>query len=92
MASHGSEISFVFGDPQSTPGNEALSAKIQQAWADFAKNPSAGPGWEQYVPGTKSLADLGGEGDRTSITLVDPAVVDSRCSVFWEAYDPARFS
>ncbi|KAH6634712.1 Alpha/Beta hydrolase protein [Chaetomium sp. MPI-SDFR-AT-0129] len=92
LASHGSEISFVFGDPQSTPGNEALSAKIQKAWADFAKDPSAGPGWEQYVTGTKSLADLGGEGDRKSITLVDPEAVDSRCSVFWQAYDPARFS
>ncbi|KAK3291570.1 Carboxylesterase [Chaetomium fimeti] len=90
LASHGSEISFVFGDPQSTPANQELSAKIQGAWADFAKDPSSGPGWTKYSPTTPSLGDLGGEGDRASITVIDPAVVDSRCSVFWDAYDPSR--
>ena len=90
LASHGSEIGFVFGSPQNTPENRALSAKIQGAWADFAKNPSSGPGWTKYTPDTPSLADLGGEGDRASITVIDPMVVDSRCSVFWDAYDPSR--
>ncbi|KAH6617503.1 Alpha/Beta hydrolase protein, partial [Chaetomium tenue] len=90
LASHGSEIGFVFGSPQSTPANQALGAKIQGAWAGFAKNPSSGPGWVKYTPDTPSLADLGGEGDRASITVIDPVVVDSRCSVFWDAYDPSR--
>ncbi|KAL2194978.1 Alpha/Beta hydrolase protein [Corynascus similis CBS 632.67] len=90
LASHGSEISFVFGDSQDTPANKVLSKKIQAAWADFAKNPSSGPGWPTYSPSEPSLANLGGEGARDSITMIDPDVVDWRCGVFWDAYDPNR--
>lgn len=89
-AAHGSEISFVFGDPQTGATNQALAAKIQAAWASFARNPTVGPGWTRYIPTTQSLADLGGEGSRDSITMIEPAVVDSRCNVFWDAYDPSR--
>lgn len=89
-ASHGSEVGFVFGTPQSSAANQALSAKIQAAWASFAKDPASGPGWSKYEPTSRSLANLGGEGNRDSITMVSPDVVNSRCSVFWDAYDPNR--
>ena len=89
-ASHGSEISFVFGEPQTSAANQALSAKIQAAWAGFAKDPASGPGWPRYAPTSSSRADVGGEGNRVAITMISPDVVDSRCSVFWDAYDPNR--
>ena len=84
-------MGFVFGSQaQSTAANQQLSRKMQTAWASFAKNPAAGPGWVRYGSTPLSLANLGGEGDRDSITLVNPQVVDSRCSVFSDAYDPNR--
>lgn len=49
-AYHSSEISLIFGTfpiKGTTPGQRVLSAKMQKAWADFAKNPTAGPGWDQ---------------------------------------------
>lgn len=47
-AYHSSEIPLVFGTfPMSSasPSQQRLSAKMQRAWADFAKDPSKGPGW-----------------------------------------------
>jgi len=91
LAGHGSDVGFVFGSSQSTATNQRLSRKIQGAWASFAKNPAAGPGWVNYGgSSTKTLGNLGGEGDRESITLSDPQVVDSRCYVWTDAYDPNR--
>ncbi len=92
LAGHGSDVGFVFGSQaQSTTANQQLSYKVQTAWASFAKNPTAGPGWPRYSRSTPlSLADLGGQGARDSITMIDPQVVDSRCSVFSDAYDPNR--
>ena len=91
MAGHGSDVGFVFGSQaQSTTANQQLSYKVQTAWASFAKNPAAGPGWPRYRSTLLSLADLGGQGARDSITMIDPQVVDSRCSVFSDAYDPTR--
>ncbi|KAK0648636.1 Alpha/Beta hydrolase protein [Cercophora newfieldiana] len=91
LAGHGSDVGFVFGSSQSTDANRILSRRIQGAWASFAKNPTAGPGWVRYGgSSTKTLGNLGGEGDRKSITLSDPQVVDFRCPVWTDAYDPNR--
>lgn len=90
LAGHGSDVGFVFGEKQSSDANRILSRKIQAAWASFAKDPAAGPGWIKYGSATNSLGNLGGEGDRKSITVTDPAVVDSRCHVWADAYDPNR--
>jgi carboxylesterase type B len=93
LASHGSEIPFVFGGSQSGAANQVLAQRIQTAWANFAKDPTSGPSpgsWPEYSPTTQSLANLGGEGGRDAITLMDPNVVDERCGVFWDAYDPGR--
>ncbi|KAK3313371.1 Alpha/Beta hydrolase protein [Apodospora peruviana] len=91
-AGHGSDVNFVFGSGLSTmtTANQRLSRKMQTAWASFAKNPAAGPGWPKYGSESLSLANLGGEGARDSITMADPGVVDSRCWVFSDAYDPDR--
>lgn len=90
LAGHGSDVGFVFGSPQSSEANQILSRRIQRAWASFAKNPADGPGWIRYGSAAESLGNLGGEGDRMSITLTDPQVVDSRCHVWADAYDPNR--
>jgi hypothetical protein len=84
-ASHGGEMSYVFG---SQTGE--LGTKIHQAWVDFAKNPSEGPGWARMGTSEKDVADFGGEGDRKSITMIKRDVMDSRCPVFYDAYDPDR--
>ncbi|KAK0612073.1 Alpha/Beta hydrolase protein [Immersiella caudata] len=89
-AGHGSDVGFLFGSSQSNDVHTILSRRIQGAWASFAKNPQAGPGWAKYGSAPKSLGNLGGEGDRKSITLSDPQVVDSRCHVWTDAYDPDR--
>ncbi|KAF2432620.1 alpha/beta-hydrolase, partial [Tothia fuscella] len=54
-AYHASEIELIFGTygtlptavsaRASTTEEVALSAAMQKAWAQFAKNPAAGPGW-----------------------------------------------
>ncbi|KAK1757059.1 Alpha/Beta hydrolase protein [Echria macrotheca] len=91
LAGHGTDVNFVFGSQaQSTKANQQLSRAMQTAWASFAKNPTAGPGWAKYSSTGATLADLGGQGTRDGITLVDPQVVDARCPVFWDAYDPNR--
>jgi carboxylesterase type B len=48
---HSSEIPLVFGTyPRVNDTKEEiqLSRFMQHAWACFAKNPTAGPGWKLY--------------------------------------------
>lgn len=90
LASHGSDVGFLFGTTQSTEANQRLSRKMQEAWGAFARNPAAGPGWPKYGSSKASVANIGGEGSRDSITMIDPIVVDSRCPVFTDVYDPNK--
>jgi carboxylesterase type B len=87
---HGSEGTFISGGTQSSPANAALSKKMQKAWADFAKGPAKGPGWAPLGSGDQDLADLGGEGARDGITMIQKEVMDKRCPLFYDAYDPDR--
>jgi hypothetical protein len=77
-----SELSFVWGTPQRDLDNAELSRKIQKASADFAKDPSKGPGWSAYGSGEKDLANLGDKGDQKSITTIkrDARSLDVLCS------------
>ncbi|KAJ8119073.1 hypothetical protein OPT61_g59 [Boeremia exigua] len=53
-AYHASEIPLVFGTypkPNTTTQEFALAAFMKGAWARFAKNPSAGPGWNPVGTG-----------------------------------------
>lgn len=53
-AYHASEIPIVFSTyprPGTTTQQYALSQTMRRAWADFAKNPAYGPGWNQAGTG-----------------------------------------
>ena len=63
---------------------------MQGAWAGFAKNPAAGPGWNAV--GTFEGVDLGALGSNGSagVTVIDPGqVVDAKCKVFAPLYGVA---
>lgn len=83
-AYHSSEIRTVFGtfpEEGATKGQKDLSAMMQKAWADFAKNPQRGPGWDQEPK--MGLFRLGGsEETRGVLKTVDPGDVDARCALF----------
>lgn len=83
---HSSEIALVFGTynvSTATPQEIALSAYMQKAWADFAKNPEAGPGWDSV---DKSAAALGSDGSANATNFDPRETVDSRCNAFMQAY------
>ncbi|KAL8792142.1 MAG: hypothetical protein Q9195_005238 [Heterodermia aff. obscurata] len=92
---HSSEIRIVFGTysfpPYSTIAvtaqEYALSQYMQGAWAQFAKNPVLGPGWNRL--GTFDGLDLGalGANGSSGVTLIPQAEVDARCELFKPIYD-----
>jgi hypothetical protein len=54
---HASEIPIIFRtypDQNTTTQQHALSTFMQGAWARFAKNPLAGPGWNQVGTGREA--------------------------------------
>jgi len=85
---HSSEIPEVFGTYNRTGASAqqiALSAYMQSAWADFAKNPSQGPGWPKWESTVKDLGDIGGDGTDGEFDI-DPATVDGRCAIYAPVY------
>ena len=86
---HSSEISIVFGTYPTTgtiAQEFALSQFMQGAWAQFAKNPALGPGWNQL--GIYEGLDLGalGTDGSSGVTLIPQAEVDFRCGLFSPIY------
>jgi carboxylesterase type B len=92
---HASEIGIVFRTYPSlnlTAQEYALANYMQGAWAQFAKNPLGGPGWNAVGTGSdyfggaegEDLGALGDVGDvRTGgVTIIPQSVVDNRCSLF----------
>ncbi|OAX83470.1 hypothetical protein ACJ72_02172 [Emergomyces africanus] len=69
-----------------------VSKGRQEAWANFAKHPSKGPGWEN-VPRLGVFGDcarLGaGEEGREVLATISAKSVDQKCTVWWELYDSA---
>ena len=63
---HTSEIDLVFGtyprDNQTTSQQVELSRFMQRSWADFAKDPSSGPGWSSVNDTAHGLEVLGANG------------------------------
>lgn len=52
---------------------------MSKAWADFAKNPSQGPGWDGFGTGSVGvLGDIGNE-KGTGVTVVGAEVIDGNC-------------
>ncbi|KAL3440160.1 Carboxylesterase [Aspergillus insuetus] len=89
-AYHSSEIGLVFGTYRqqgATTFQGEMSRFMQKAWADFAKDPAAGPGWGG-VTDVGVLGGLGGDGVETVVT-VGQEVVDGRCAFFDELYAAA---
>ena len=64
---------------------------MQTAWANFAKDPIAGPGWASYKDGKTrgvnmvGLAALGaGDGSGSRVTMIPEYAVDYRCPLYSE--------
>lgn len=90
---HASEIPLVFGNlpmgsntPAPTTEEMQLSNMMQQAWADFAKNPDEGPGWAAVDGNSEEsmLGVIGGPENTTGVTEMQVNMVDKRCQLFAE--------
>jgi carboxylesterase 2 len=94
-AYHSSEIAQVFGTYTKltsssggpTSDQAKLSLYMQTTWANFAKNPSTGPGWPAV--GTNSGLELGNIGgvDSTGETTVQLSSVDYVCPLLEPVLD-----
>jgi carboxylesterase type B len=93
QAFHSSELAIVFGTYNTTDATQQeieLSAFMQKAWADFTKNPEAGPGWVA-LNGTAEdeIACLGCNGN-SGATFVLEGTLDQRCPLFKSLYTATR--
>jgi len=86
-AFHSSEIPEVFGTYNrngATQRQSDISKAMMKAWADFAKNPSQGPGWNA-VP---KVQVYDGSENKDAQYEVDEAIVDGgRCKALRSSYD-----
>ncbi|KAH8805212.1 Alpha/Beta hydrolase protein [Xylogone sp. PMI_703] len=90
-AYHFSEIAQVFSTYPAnfTAQQFALSNYMRGAWARFAKNPRAGPGWNAI--GTFGGVDLGvlGANGSSGVQVIKPEVIDVNCHIFAPIYEAA---
>ncbi|KAL4861557.1 Carboxylesterase [Aspergillus spectabilis] len=89
-AFHSSEIDLVFGTYKREGATEfqgEMSAVMQKAWADFAKSPGSGPGWDA-VPDVGVLGGWDNHGPKAVVTLPSDEL-DRRCEFFDELYAAA---
>lgn len=98
---HSSEIFQVFGTyPNGIPGFAPptqqeidLSKNMQKYWADFAKNPLGGPGWNRIGTGFGAdLGDLPGTVNGTAVGNVFEIAADSKCGIYQPLYDLAALA
>jgi cholinesterase len=92
-AYHTAEIGPVFGTypkEQATKFEVELSEAMQSAWANFVKDPTGGPGWDE----APRLAIFGGGASpgvsdvgRKVLEVVDPGYVDRRCELYQPLFD-----
>jgi hypothetical protein len=77
----------VFGNLRGAPSAQqvALSETMMKVWTDFAKDPTAGPGWMKIgSEGGKDLGRFTGEG---KLVVGDARDVDGNCGLFKEYLD-----
>jgi carboxylesterase type B len=87
-AFHGAELGMVWGTypvENATQQEVELSAFMQAAWANFAKDPASGPGWKALDGTGNDLGCLGCNGS-SGVQIIDENDVDSRCSLFAPLY------
>lgn len=87
-AFHGAELDVVWGTYPADNATEqeiALSSFIQTAWANFAKDPMAGPGWKALDATSDEIACLGCDGG-SGVQIMAASVVDSRCEQYAPLY------
>lgn len=83
-AFHGADLDMVWGTyptVNATDQEVALSAVMQTAWANFAKGPMRGPGWEASDGTSDQLACLGCRGS-SGIQMMSTSELDARCSQY----------
>lgn len=91
---HGAELPAVF-DTYAAAGETAFQAAVtaamQRAWGDFVKDPSAGPGWDQFpaVGMFGGGARAGDEGDeeRQALEVIDSEAIDVICPLLTPIVD-----
>jgi cholinesterase len=86
-AYHASEIPLVFGTydrENATVFQAEVSIAMQKAWADFAKDPVVGPGWDRTKVALFGGDAKPGESDdgRPVMEMVDRNWMDTRCSLY----------
>ncbi|KAI1846295.1 hypothetical protein JX266_007500 [Neoarthrinium moseri] len=86
-AYHASEIPLVFGTydrDNVTTFQIQVSAAMEKAWADFAKNPSEGPGWDMAKVAVFGGGATPGQGDdgRPVMEQTDVNWMDARCFLY----------
>ncbi|PHH72842.1 hypothetical protein CDD80_4215 [Ophiocordyceps camponoti-rufipedis] len=94
---HSSEISLIFGTYNRTGATayqEKLSCVMQKAWADFAKDPSRGPGWPSMphhvaVFGAGVRPDDEGDSSTPGFEVGDGRDYDGKCWLYKPIYDAA---
>lgn len=95
-AYHSSEINLIFGTyPRGgVPYQARVSKAMQKMWADFAKDPSNGPGWAQApkvsIFGAGVRAGESGAG-KPVMTVRHPGSIDRRCFLYKGIYKAAMF-
>ncbi|KAF2111203.1 carboxylesterase [Lophiotrema nucula] len=86
-AFHSSEVPEVFGtykeNAQTTTRQRDLSKAMMKAWADFAKDPTQGPGWAQ----APRIGVFGGDGQPVFQEVDAEAVDQGRCAQYKVIYD-----
>ncbi|QDS73215.1 hypothetical protein FKW77_003218 [Venturia effusa] len=85
-ANHAHEIQFVFGNLPggSTREELELSKLMQKTWADFAKDPRAGLGWDNFgAPGRSNLGRFDRDG---KVRAGSAAALDRNCGLFEPMY------
>ncbi|KAH6896046.1 cholinesterase [Thelonectria olida] len=87
-AYHGAELPMVFGtypEENATEFQADVSKSMQKAWADFAKDPSQGPGWKQVpevgVFGGGVKVGMGDEGKKPFSTI-NSDLIDRGCGLW----------
>jgi len=90
---HAAEMVLMYTSPtdeRHTPETRALADRLRRIFASFARDPSAGPGWDALgsdddVEDVAVLGDIGDE-ETSGLAMRSRAVVDARCQAFAEVY------